>query len=252
MPPRDNRTPPAAAGTASIKGRVFAGDSGKPLRRARITISAIELGRDQRSTSTNVDGRYEIKDLPAGRYTIRVGRSGYLGLQYGQRRPLEQGKPLQLIDRQVVENIDFTLPRASVITGRITDETNEPIADVQVSAMRSMYYQGRRRLVPAGPPARTDDAGEYRVIGLVPGSYYMMARLNETWTVVENGVEEMFGYAPTYFPGAMGMTDARRITLGIGQQIGNTNFGLIPGRAATVSGRRTIRRGGRSPIVAFN
>src|SRR6266536_957442 len=119
MPPRDNRGgTPAVTGTASIKGRVFTGDTNRPLRRARITLSAPELWRDQRSTSTNADGRYEIKDLPAGRYTIRVARSGYLPLQYGQRRPLEQGKPLQLVERQAMENIDFTLPRSSVITGR--------------------------------------------------------------------------------------------------------------------------------------
>src|SRR5207244_694876 len=234
-PPRDTR-PAAVLGTASIKGRVFAADTGRPLRRARITLTAPELGREQRTTSTNQDGRYEVKELPAGRYTIRVARSGYLPLQYGQRRPLEQGKPLQIIDRQAVENIDFTLPRSSVITGRIMDETNEPIADVQVSAMRSMYYQGRRRLVPAGPPSRTDDAGEYRIIGLVPGTYYVMARLNETWTVSEGGVEEMMGYAPTYFPGTIGMNDARRVTIGVGQIASNTNFPLVPGRAASVSG----------------
>lgn len=125
-PPRDVRQPPQT-GTAVIRGRVVAGDTGRPLRRARITVSAPELGRDNRTTSTGLDGRYEIEDLPPGRYTIRVERSGYLGLQYGQRRPLEQGKPLQVADKQVVENINFTLPRSSVIRGHITDEFSEPV-----------------------------------------------------------------------------------------------------------------------------
>src|SRR4051812_4845106 len=183
-PPRD-RGPSAQTGTAIIRGRIVSAETGKPLRRARITANAPELGGEGRTASTSVDGRYELKDLPAGRYTVRVARSGYLPLQYGQRRPLEQGKPLQLLDRQAIENIDFSLPRSSVITGRVTDETNEPIADVQVTAMRSMYYQGKRRLVAAGAPIRTDDAGEYRVIGLSPGTYYVSARLNETWTVSE-------------------------------------------------------------------
>ena len=73
-------------------------------------------------------------------------------------------------------------------------------------------------------------------IGLVPGTYYLMARLNETWTVTEGGVEEMMGYAPTYFPGTTGTNDARRVTIGVGQIATNTNFSLIPGRAASVSG----------------
>src|SRR5690349_14522639 len=89
-PPRD---PPRApqAGRAMIRGRILAADTRQPLTRARISLSAPELTGGARTTSTNREGRYEIGDLPAGRYTISVGRSGYLTLLYGQRRPLEQG-----------------------------------------------------------------------------------------------------------------------------------------------------------------
>ncbi|HMB80521.1 MAG TPA: carboxypeptidase-like regulatory domain-containing protein, partial [Vicinamibacterales bacterium] len=223
-------------------------DTGRPLRRARITLSGPELGREGRSTSTNLDGRYEMADLPAGRYTIRVTRSGYLPLQYGQRRPLEPGKPLQLLDKQAIDRIDFALPRASVISGQITDELSEPVADVQVFAMRSTWFQGRRRMVPVGLPARTDDAGEYRLTGLSPGSYDVMATLRETWTVTENGVERMLGYAPTYAPGTASLTDARRVTVAVGQAVGNTNFALMPGTAASVSGMAADSLG--APLVS--
>jgi len=47
-----------------IRGRVFVADTGHPLRRARITVSAPELGTDSRQISTSPDGKYEIKDLP--------------------------------------------------------------------------------------------------------------------------------------------------------------------------------------------
>jgi carboxypeptidase family protein len=234
MPPRDR--PPAQTATAVIRGRIVASDTGKPLGRARISANAPELGGETRSTSTSVEGRYELKDLPAGRYTIRVTRSGYLPLQYGQRRPLEQGKPLQVADKQSMDNVDFVLVRAGVIRGQITDELNEPVADVPVFAMRSMYWQGRRRTVPAGPPGRTDDAGEYRLVGIAPGTYYVMANLRETWTITEDGVQHTLGYAPTYYPGTASVTEARRVSVAVGQDAVNTNFSLIAGRAADVSG----------------
>lgn len=236
-PPRDAR-PPTVTGTAVIRGRVFAADTGRPLRRARIVVTAPEAGPEPRQTSTNAEGRYEIKDLPAGRYTVTVNRAGYLQLRYGQRRPLEQGKPLQVLDKQAVENVDFSLPRMSVITGRVLDEANEAVAGAQVVAMRSTYFEGRRRLVPAGgsPMQQSDDAGQFRILGLPPGTYYVRALMRDTWTVSENGLEQTYGYTPTYFPSTSNVGDARRITVGIGQEAINTDIALIPGRAVTVSG----------------
>ena len=139
-------------------------------------------------------------------------------------------------DPQLVDNVDFTLPKMSIITGRVLDEANEPISGVRVTAMRPLYFEGRRRLVPVGQPASmTDDAGQYRILGLTPGSYFVMAGINDTWTVVENGVERVMGYAQTYYPGVAGVTDARRVTVGVGQEASNTDFSLIPGRAATIT-----------------
>ena len=237
LPPRDAAAAPrTAAGTASIRGRVFAADSGRPLRRARIQINGPGLPNNGQATSTDADGRFEIKDLPGGRYTINVTRSGYLRLSYGQRRPFEQGRPFDLANGQRADNVNFTLPRMSLITGRVLDEANEAISGVRVWALRPVFFEGRRRLIPEGQPATTDDAGQYRLLGLTPGSYYVMADTRETWTVVENGVERTLGYAQTYYPGISGFTDARRVAVGVGQEAGNTDFALIASRAATISG----------------
>src|SRR3989442_7121859 len=239
---RDGRAP-SRRGTAVIGGCVSAADTGRRLRRARITVSAPELGTASGQISTSPDGKYEIKDLPAGRYTVTVARSGYLTLRYGQGRPLEKGKPLQVLDRQLVDNVDFTLPRMSLITGRVFDEANEPVSAVQVMAMRTVYFEGRRRLVPAAGFVQTDDAGQYRLLNLNPGTYYVSAQLRETWTVTEGGAPQTLGYAPTYFAGTTTATDARRVTVRVGQEASDTDFALIPGRAATITGSAFESRG---------
>ena len=90
--PRDPGRP-EPTGTAIIRGRVTSLESGKPLRRARVMVSSPDLPSGK-TASTNTDGRYEIRDLPAGRYTLRVNRSGYLPISFGQRRPGDD-KPLR-------------------------------------------------------------------------------------------------------------------------------------------------------------
>src|SRR5688500_13751720 len=119
-PPRDAR-PADKPGTATISGRVLAADTSRPLRRARISVTSAETGGRPRTGSTGSDGRYEIPDLPPGRYRIRVERSGYLPLEYGQRRVLEQGQRLDVAAGDTIKDVDFAMPRMAVITGRVTD-----------------------------------------------------------------------------------------------------------------------------------
>ncbi|MBI4266211.1 MAG: carboxypeptidase regulatory-like domain-containing protein [Acidobacteria bacterium] len=251
LPPRDVGAAASRTGTAVIRGHVVDGQTGRALRRVRITLTAPELGREGLSTSTDTDGFYELTELPAGWFTLTAQRSGYLQLRYGQRRPLEQGKPVELGEGQVLENADFALPRMGVISGRVTDELGEPIANVWVSAQRFIYRDNRRRLMPDGPIVMTDDDGEYRIAGLVPGTYLVNARTLEKWTVNERGREETTGYAPTFFPGLTDANLASRVTVTTGQVVAGIDVSLVPGRAATIAGTAVDSRGQPASTVVL-
>ena len=55
--------------------------------------------------------------------------------------------------------------------------------------------------------------------------------------------EPRSGYAPTYYPGTPNGGEAQKITLAVGQEMQNTDFGLVPVRL--VEGHRHGHRFGR-------
>ncbi len=232
---------PQPKGTAVIRGRVMAADTGRPLRRAQVRVSSPELPQG-RTVSTNPQGAYIVRDLPAGRYEIFVSRGGFLSIGYGQKDAGEPQKPLLVADGQTLDRVDFALIRAGVISGRITDEAGEPFADIDVWPMQTQFFRGRRKLIPITSSARTDDSGQYRLLGVPPGDYVLMATTRETW---KTGGEkpEVFGYAPSFYPGAAAATDARRVRIGIGEQISSIDFSMQPQRASTMSGTATSSDG---------
>jgi Carboxypeptidase regulatory-like domain len=239
-PPRDGAK---EKGTGSIKGKVVAADSGKAMRRVQISLSSPDLS-ESRSMSTTALGMFEFKELPAGRYTLTASRTGYLRLQYGQRRPGEPGRPLQLADGERVPNADIALPRAGSISGRITDELGDPLPDVSIFAAQWKYFRGKRRMVPvaSGVFNRTDDTGQYRIAGLEPGEYFVLATTRTLWTVDDKPTERI-GYAPTYSGGTANPPDAMRVKVAMGQESAIGDFAMVPGRAATISGTATYSSG---------
>jgi hypothetical protein len=237
IPPRDNTQAPT--GTAKLSGRVIAADTGTPIRRAQININSRDA-QFNRSVTTDSEGRYELAALPAGRYRLFVNKAGYVALEYGQARPFEAGKPLDIAAGQALEKIDFSLPRGSAITGRITDEFGDPITDVQVQAMRYQFVNGERQLVDAGRTAQTDDLGAYRIFGLMPGDYIIRASARPNMPQGPRNVEtEQTGYPGTYYPGVADVGQAQTVTAVLGQELSSIGFPLVPARLSRISGTVT-------------
>lgn len=236
-------TPAAATGTAVLRGTVVAADTGTPVRRALVRAMSAEPP-DNGVATTDEQGRFEIANLAGGRYSVSVSKAGFLSVNYGQRRPNERGTPVEVAPGATIEKLMVGLPRGGVITGRVTDETGEPLADARVQVLRSQYVPGGRRMLPIGRGDTTDDQGTFRIFGVVPGDYVVSAATRgEMFTAMGPGgkplamPDDTQGYAPTYYPGTPSAADAQRISVAAGQEVSGIAFGMVPTRVSRVSGR---------------
>jgi protocatechuate 3,4-dioxygenase beta subunit len=232
-------------GTGRIRGRVLSAETGQPVRRVLVRVTGTEIA--PKAMLTGADGRYEFAELPAGRFTVSAIKSGFVNVQYGQTRPFESGKAIELADAQTIDKADIAMPRGSVIAGRIVDEFGEPITDATVTAMRSVWSGGRRRLQSAGRVGQTNDLGQYRIFGLPPGDYYVSATFRGGEMMMIEATSSPLvpggptssptsGYAPTYYPGTTSAPEAQRVKVTVGQEMAGADFALSPVKLAKVSG----------------
>jgi hypothetical protein len=210
--------------TASIKGVVTAADTGAPLRGAEVRLSS--RSSYNRLTTSDGEGIFNLRDLPAGEYRLTVSRTGFTSLVFGQRRPLESPVLINLSEGEVF-TANLALTRGGTIHGRIIDQFGEPIAGTRVQALRSRMVNGQRRFQSMGPGDQTDDTGAFRVYGLPPGDYYMTASVGP--------VDAVRRQPPVYYPGTPSVAEAQPITIAVGAEV-SADFQLAPLRHARVSG----------------
>jgi hypothetical protein len=220
----------SAEATGIIRGTITAADTGKPIRGADLRVEGGNTPRfEPRWVRTDEYGRYEIKELAAGRYTLTASKVGYLTLGYGQRRSGEGGRPVDVSGAVPLEKIDFALPRGSVIVARVTDHFGDPLRGVSVRAYQYRFQAGERRLQQVSTGfSVTDDRGEQRVFGLPPGDYYLAATPNLTPTSPRSDAE-------TYYPGTVRIEEAQPIQVEIGEEAYVT-FPMASAKPARLSG----------------
>jgi len=152
-------------------------------------------------------------------------------------------------DGQLLEGIDFVLPRGAVIAGRVTDEFGEPVADAMVQPCgfssttvsgASPPRDGARRPTTSGITGCTDFSQgttssvprDGAQLALPPGAASLGAS------------EGTVGFAPTYFPGTPSVAEAQRVTVGVGD-VGQADFQLVPVPVAASRARSSTRPASR-------
>ena len=168
-----------------IEGRLTYADTGAPVKDASVTLEGIDPTDGGGWVNVDADGNYLLANLPAGMYNLNLyeGPEGWTAVAK---------EFIKVGEGEIVSNIDLTLIRGGIITGRVTDQdTNEPIADHHIS----FHDAARPESQAAVHGTETDKTGVYHfraapgrtvVYASAPEGYWDIGRVKKYVDVVES------------------------------------------------------------------
>ncbi len=148
-----------------IMGRLSYADTGAPVTDATVTGRGTDMSHGRGEAHVDKNGVFVVKNLPRGLYdlSLGVGPDGWTAIPKGR---------ILVTEGQTVSDIDLSLIRCGVITGRVTDtDTGEPIANHRVFLHDAAHPEslGKRH------SAATDGTGVYH-IRAAPGQAIIFTR----------------------------------------------------------------------------
>lgn len=229
---------------ATLEGMVVKDPGGEPLKKAIIELIGENQEESGNYTATSdAEGHYKITAIQPGRYRFMVERTGYLEA-HGKDR-YYMGVTLSFRAGQDVKDQVVHMVPGAVVSGRVLDEDGDPMPNVSIT----LY---RRKRTAAGMTfefdghGQTDDLGEYRVRGLHPGKYYVLASpLPSFQSLVEEHKKTddpaappaNLSYVPIFYPNTTDRSAASPIELHAGDDM-PVDFSLV--RSHTVNIRGTV------------
>lgn len=230
-------------GNGVITGRVSVGE--KPAMGVVVglmngqTFNVSDNGAVVKAT-TDAEGRYRLNQVPAGSFRVAALAPGYVQANEGGF-VFEQGKAVNLREGETIENMDFTLARGGVITGKVMDPAGKPLIEERLSVWQ-VDAQGRK--TPWNPPGsvfsslQTDDRGLYRIYGLAEGRYLLAAGTGGADNVIVTRVSGT-SYKRTFYPDTIEEAQAKTIEVTAGGEVKDIDIRLV---ADTVKGFGVLAR----------
>ena len=253
-----------------VRGGVITGRAlmatGEPLVAISVAIKGVRGSPTPASASGQTDdlGQFRIAGIAPGQYAVSLGamftcadngckvveaagtevevRAGeeaavILTSQAVDRIPNGQTRVVIPAPPNAMPIAPFQASIRGAITGAVVDEAGEPIEGLTVRALRAKTIDGRTMLEPLPPSStrRTDDRGRYRLFGLLPGTYYVVA--SDPPAVVSPGGQPLHVSPHVFYPGRPSAGEALSLRVDGGAEVAGIDLAFAPYRGATVTGQ---------------
>jgi hypothetical protein len=156
----------------------------------------------------------QVQHPPDGRPGLVIG---------GPQVELRGGRLLNTGSLGVLpRSLNIMMSGGAAVSGSVVDAAGEPLQGVVVRALIVRSENGRLVARGFGWERVTDDRGRYRLFGLVPGSYLIVASLDAT--EFTSGSSTAVGYAPLYFPGTTSVDGAQPVRVESGSDMSGADL----------------------------
>ena len=208
-------TPTPTKDPATVSGRVTG--NGKPAREVPVVLMPADWYVQREPVAkgvTDEEGRYKLTNVPPGRYHLTAVSPGYIFSEPGASE-WQPGKVVNVSAGDELKNLDFTLVRGGVVTGRVTDSDGKPVVEEVVTLLLAdARARKENRVRPF--TAETDDRGVYRAWGVTPGRYVVYSgRARED--IFQRGEYNAGAFYPqTFYPSVAEESQARVVEVAAG------------------------------------
>ncbi|MBO0857763.1 MAG: carboxypeptidase regulatory-like domain-containing protein [Chloracidobacterium sp.] len=199
------------AGTGAVTGVVKLGDA--PAVGITLTLLPDRMGPiGQQPDSANrvvtdEKGEYRFTSVAAGKYRVTPLAEAFVITSGATLGGGSSGVSVTVSEGQTTSNIDLTLARGGVITGRVTDEEGRPVIAERIG-LSMVDANGQPQSFNGGTRFgnETDDRGVYRLYGLPAGRYLVSAGGGD-----RPGVSRRIRYPQTYYPDVVDQDQAKPV-----------------------------------------
>jgi hypothetical protein len=133
---------------------------------------------------TGEGGHFDFARVPAGKYSLRGARTGYLAATYDEHEQFSTA--IVTGPEFATEKLVLRLTPTATIAGYVLDEAGEPVRNARVQLFLEDHGQGITRVLGVGG-ATTDDRGYFDVGRLRPGTYFVAATASPWYAVYPQG-----------------------------------------------------------------
>jgi hypothetical protein len=285
---------PAAVG-GTVTGHVTCGDTQRPARFAQVVLFGVpaeisltlkpdappnntrymDVFKAYATTSmvqsqTDVDGNFLAEGVAPGDYYVFASVPGYVlprnillaASEAGSDlRKAIPGIPMVHVVPEHPAQAELTVERGAALAGKVIWDDGSPATHVTVSILTKK--DKKQELPPQfemasleGAVTYTDDLGQFRIAGMLPGEYLVKASLQtNTRMTIQKGVTNLKGVdgdspLTAYAPAAFHQAEAKPITLHAGEErdgveltVNLSGLHSVTGRVASMEDHHGINSG---------